>query len=95
MIKTDNDILYNACMNVVGFDRSQKFRKWFHERYNMQQHHIFGSYTGIKTSDYCSIPLTPKQHEKAEKDKSNYAVSCFPLLLTVMIAYIKFLEGEK
>jgi len=95
MIQTDNDILFNACKTVVGFDKSKKFKKWFHEKYPyMQQHHIFGSYTGIKTSDYCSVPLTTRQHDKAERDKSNYAVNCFPLLLTVLISYIKYLEKK-
>ena len=96
MIKTKEDILFNGCKNVVGFDRSKKFKKWFHEKYeNYQQHHLFGSYSqSLKTSDYCSIPLSSTQHDKAEKDKSGYAVSCFPLLLTVMIAYIKYLESK-
>ena len=95
MIKTDNDILFNACKNVVGFDKSKKFKKWFHEKYQDSiQHHVFGSYTGIKTSDYCSVPLTVRQHDIAEKCKSDYAVNCFPLLLTVLISYIKHLEKK-
>ena len=95
MIKTKEDILFNGCKNVVGFDRSKRFKKWFHEKYpDMEQHHGLGSYTGIKTSDYCSFPLTHKQHKEAEKDKSGWFVKCLPLMLTVMIAYIKHLEGE-
>ena len=98
MIKTKEDILFNACKNVVGFDRSKRFKDWFHKKYDKEiyaMHHIFGSYSqSLKTSDYCSIPLSSTQHDKAEKDKSGYAVSCFPLLLTVMIAYIKYLESK-
>lgn len=69
----------------------------------MEQHHAFGSYTSIKTSDYCSIPV-PFNHANsdAEKNKSQFAIDNLPLMLQVMIKYtihletkIKELENEK
>lgn len=96
MIKTTEDIIFNACKNKVGFFRSQKFKDWFHKEYpGMEMHHLFGSYTAIKTTDFCSVPV-PKNHSnsKAETDKSQFAIDSLPLLLEVMIAYILFLESE-
>lgn len=94
MIKTNRDIIYNACRNTIGFIRSKRFKRWFHNQYpDMEMHHIFGSVSqSLKTSDYFSVPLTRGQHELAEKDKSNYAIECFPLMLRVVEKYIVYLE---
>lgn len=98
MIKTNNDILYNKLKNSVGFVRSKKFKKWFHEQYpGKEMHHVFGSYSqSIKTTDYCSIPVNLNHTESdAEKDKSNFAIENLDILLSVMIQYIIFLERKK
>lgn len=95
MIKTSEDILYNRIKNAIGFDRSKKFKKWFHEKYpDLQMHHCYGSYTGIKTSDYCSVPMWDELHYRAEKNKSDFAIEYLPFMLQTMISYIKFLENE-
>jgi len=97
MIKTDNDILYNRIKNVVGFYRSDKFKKWFHEQFpGLQQHHCFGSFSqSIKTSDYCSIPVNEEMHKEAEKDKSNFAIEHLPNLINILQMYIHYLENKK
>lgn len=96
MIKTENDILYNRIKNAIGFDRSKKFKKWFHEKYpDAQMHHVFGSYSqSIKTSDYCSVPVLEVHHREAEKNKSEFAITHLHSMLMLMIAYIKSLEDE-
>jgi len=95
MIKSENDILYNRIKTAIGFDRSKKFKKWFHEKYpEFQMHHCFGSYTGIKTSDYCSVPVCEELHKQAEKNKSDFAITHLHSMLIIMISYIKFLENE-
>lgn len=95
MIKSTEDIIFNACKNQVGFYRSEYFKEWFHKEYpGMEQHHNFGSYTSIKTSDYCSVPVTHQQHQSAEKDKSQFAIDNLPLMLKVIIKYIVHLETK-
>lgn len=95
MIKSSEDIIYNSLKNKAGFHRSKKFKDWFHKEFPyMQQHHLFGSYSQkLKTSDYCSVPVTPAEHEEAEKDKSGFAIKNLPLMIEVLIKYIKYLEG--
>lgn len=97
MIKSFNDELYNRLKNNVGFHRSKKFLAWFHKEFpGMIQHHVFGSTSqSLKTSDYCSLPVTAFEHEIAEKDKSNFAIDRLPDMIYVMQTYIRFLEGEK
>jgi len=87
-------ILYIACKDKVGFYRSDRFKEWFHHTYpKKEMHHAYGSYSqSLKTSDYCSIPVTQKQHEEAEKNKSQFAIDNQPLMLQVMIGYIIHLE---
>ncbi len=94
MIKTREDELFNACKNHAGFLSSQRFREWFHNRYpDKDQHHIFGSYTAIKTSDYCSVPVSDTEHQRAEKDKSGFFILKLPQMINIMIHYIKYLES--
>ena len=95
MIETTEDRIFNACKTGVGFCRSKKFKDWFHKEYpNMQMHHIFGSYTAIKTSDYCSIPVTVEQHEVAERDKSGFAIDNLHVMIQTMVKYIVYLEKK-
>ena len=96
MIKTEKDQIYNRLKSTVGFYRSKKFKKWFHENYpNSEMHHVFGSYTSIKTPDYCSAPLETEAHRAAEKNKSDAAIELLPIMLQVMQKYIIYLEGKK
>jgi len=98
MIKTGNDILYNQLKNKVGFYRSPKFVRWFHEKYpGYEMHHCFGSVSqSLKTSDYCCVPVPPNHAEsKAEKDKSNFAIEHLPDLINVLQNYIIHLESKK
>ena len=97
MIQTTEDRIYNNLKTNVGFHRSKKFKKWFHEEYPYtEMHHVFGSYTGIKTSDYCSAPVNDKTHTYAEKHKSEFAIGVFlPLMINVMQRYIIYLENER
>ena len=91
MIKTETDIIYNKLKNNVGFDRSKKHLT-FIRRFGTP-HHLFGSYSqSLKTSDYCTIPVTPEQHEIAEKNKSEFAIDNLYLLIYYLILRIKELE---
>jgi hypothetical protein len=93
MIKSEKDILFNRCKNAVGFYKSDRFKQWFKQEYpGYDPHHIFGSFTSIKTTDLCTIPLTRQQHEFAEKHKSEFAFNHLHILLQVLIKYIKHLE---
>ena len=87
------DILFNRCKNAIGFDSSEEYRKWFKDTFpEYEQHHIFGSYTSLKTTDYCSMPLTREQHIFAENHKSEFAFTHYHIMLQTMISYIKHLE---
>jgi len=91
MIKTETDIIYNKLKNNVGFDRSKKHLTFI--RQFGTPHHLFGSYSqSLKTSDYCTIPVTPEQHEIAEKNKSEFAIDNLYLLIYYLILRIKELE---
>jgi len=93
MIKNKEDEIYNRIKDNIGFEKSKKFKKWFHAEYpGKQQHHGCGSYTGIKTSDYFSIPVTAEEHAQAEKDKSKFCIDNIHVFILVMKNYIKFLE---
>ena len=97
MIKTKNDInsdvLYNSIKSTIGFHRSKKHLEWLREL--GEPHHLFGSYTGIKTSDYAAIPLTREQHNEAEKNKSYFAVTHLHILIKILIQRIIELENNK
>ena len=98
MIHSENDILYNRIKHSVGFHRSKRFIKWFHNKFpEKEQHHVFGSFSqSLKTSDYCSVPVGPNHAEsKAEKDKSNFAIESLPDMINVMQDYIRYLEQLK
>jgi len=90
MIKTTEDIIYNNLKTNVGFHRSTEFKEYGF----FIMHHVFGSYTGIKTSDYCSIPLNEKDHTKAERDKSRVAIEQLAQMINVMQSYIIHLEQK-
>ncbi len=95
MIKTTEDIIYNNLKTSAGFHRSKKFRHWFHEEYpGTEMHHVFGSYTAIRTSDYCSIPVNRAGHVYAERHKSEAAIEFLPKMINVMQKYIMYLEGK-
>lgn len=96
MISSPNDIIYNKIKNVIGFDRSKKHLKWIGSKNPGKViHHLFGSYSqSLKTSDYAVVPLTPEEHEIAEKDKSNFAVQHLHLLIKNLIERIKELESK-
>jgi len=93
MIKTVQDEVYNRLKTNIGFDKSKKHLKWVGSKNpGKVLHHLTGSYTGIKTSDYSVIPLTPEEHEKAERDKSNFAIENLHILIKILIERIKELE---
>ena len=93
MIKTDGDILYNRLKNTVGFDKSKKHLAFVGGKYpGKVLHHLFGSFMGKKTSDYAVIPLTIEEHERAEADKSNYAIEHLHTLIKILIERVKELE---
>ncbi len=91
MIKTENDIIYNRLKNNIGFDKSKKHLAFI--RQFGVPHHLFGSYSqSLKTSDYCTIPVTPEEHERAEKNKSDFAIENLHTLIHFLILRIKELE---
>lgn len=91
MIKTETDIIYNRLKNKVGFDKSKKHLD-FIRKFGVP-HHLFGSYSqSLKTSDYCTIPVTPEEHEYAEKHKSEFAIEKLDVLIQYLIKRIKELE---
>jgi len=80
--------------NLLKF-KSPKFREWFKQSFpNFEGHHLFGSHTGSKTSDYFMLPLTRAEHEEAEKRKSEYAIEHLHESLNILQTYVKYLEGK-
>lgn len=93
MIKTTEDIIYNRLKDRVGFDKSNSHLT-FIRQYGIP-HHLFGSYSqSLKTSDYCTIPVTPEQHDFAEKNKSQFAIDNLHILIHYLIKRIKELEHK-
>ena len=90
MIKTCEDIIYNNLKTNIGFDKSESHLDFV--RQFGEPHHLFGSYTGMKTSDYAVIPVTREQHIEAEKDKSGFAIANLHKLFGILIKRIKSLE---
>jgi hypothetical protein len=97
VIKSTKDQIYNRLKNNVGFHRSKKFKDWFHQKYpGKQMHHVFGSVSqSLKTSDYCSVPVSHEEHERAEKNKSDFAIDNLPVVFNVLQDYIRDLEAKK
>lgn len=93
MIKTTEDIIYNRLKSRVGFDRSNKHLQWV--RQFGEPHHLFGSYSGRKTSDYCTIAVTREEHERAEKHKSEFAIENLHILIQYLQKRIRELENDK
>ena len=91
MIQTRDDEIYNNLKTNIGFDRSKEHLDFIREL--GEPHHLFGSYTGIKTSDYAVIPLSRGEHKEAEKHKSEFAIANLHKLFGILIHRIKQQEG--
>ena len=96
MIKNSDDIVYNSLKNKIGFDRAKNHLQWVGKNNpGKQLHHLFGSYSqSLKTSDYAVVPVTAEEHQKAEKDKSGFAIEKLPVLFNILVNRIKFLESQ-
>ena len=92
MIQTVEDEIYNNLKTNIGFDKSEGHLNFI--RQFGEPHHLFGSYTGKKTSDYATIPVTRAEHDEAEADKSGFAIKNLYKLLDMLIKRIKFLENK-
>ena len=91
MIQTRDDEIYNNLKTSIGFDRSASHLDFI--RQFGTPHHVFGSYTGIKTSDYATIPVTPEEHKDADEHRSEFAIANLHKLFGILIHRIKQLEG--
>ena len=95
MIRTWKDELFNRIKDSIGFYVSGDHCKWLRETFpGREHHHLFGSYTGLKTSDYGRLPVTREQHINAEKDKSGFAIDNLHNLISILIKRIRFLEQK-
>ena len=92
MIQTRDDEIYNNLKTSIGFHRSGDHLNFV--RHFGEPHHLFGSYTGIKTSDYAAIPVTREDHLEAEKDKSGFAIRNLHKLFSILIKRVEQLEAE-
>ena len=94
MIKSELYILYIGLINTIGFHRSKKHLAFI--RQFGESHHLFGSFSqSLKTSDYCTIPVTREEHQRAEKDKSAFAIANLGKLIKYLILRIEELEKKK
>ena len=91
MIQTRDDEIFNNLKTNIGFDRSRGHLDFI--RQFGTPHHLFGSYTGIKTSDYAAIPVSTIEHLEAEKHKSEFAIANLHKLFGILIHRIKQQES--
>ncbi len=91
MIQTRDDEIFNNLKTNIGFDRSKEHLEFI--RAFGEPHHLFGSYTGIKTSDYACIPLSRTDHIEADKHRSEFAIANLYKLFGILIHRIKQQES--
>lgn len=74
--------------------KSSKFLEWMRSEHPGKEiHHLLGSQTGIKMTDFLAVALTREEHVRAEQNKSYYFVFYLPTAIKNLIKYIIFLEG--
>ena len=79
---------YLKYKDQVGCDNVPDYLKYAHHLYPYSDlHHLFGSYTAKKTTDYLIIPLSRTEHQIVEKKKSDYAFEFLPKSIGLLKAY--------
>lgn len=84
--------LFVMLKNVMPIYESKKFNKWFHEKFNAEQHHLLASFSHRKTTNLLSFPVSNEDHQKAQADKINFAFENLPATIRILVLYVQHLE---
>lgn len=89
---TEEKAIYLNLRHHLKPFRSKQYMDWLHKKHGKELHHLFGSFTAHKTSDYFVLPVTRGQHELAERNKSEFAINHLAECLNHLQEYIQELE---
>lgn len=77
--------------NQLGFQKSHQYLEWMKKMFpNLDLHHILGSFTGKKMTDYLVVPLTHFEHIKNVHGKEqNYFLDHLPIAVRHLKNYAR------
>jgi hypothetical protein len=96
--KTEADAIFNRIKNVaVKYGKSKKFIEFVMSRKvgrNSEQfHHVFGSYTSKKTTDFLGVAVNGQEHLNQHGNRE-WLFECIPEAIDNLLAYVEMLEEE-
>ena len=83
-------MFFNHLKNTIQPVKSIKYLEYLKSKFpDRELHHILGSYTGMKGTDFLIYPCTHKEHEHAEKNKSQFGIEVISSSINLLIEYAK------
>lgn len=80
-------------MNIVPPLKSKRYLDWLKRKDPQKDiHHILGSHTGIRMTDFLAILVSRVDHQRAEMHKAKYFMFYLPEAIKNLTQYIKHLE---
>lgn len=87
--------IYIRLKDNLDKHKSKQYLNWVRKGFpSLELHHLFGSHTGSKTTDYMILPLTREEHQLAELMKSEFAIDNLHIALNILQTYVKYLESK-
>lgn len=82
---------FTMLRRVFGFEKDKQYLAWVKSLFpNYDLHHILGSTTGKKFTDYLVIPLSHEEHlNKAENYKADYCIKHYNFAVGILLRYAK------
>ena len=80
-------------MNKVTPTKSKRYLHWLKRKNpNKEIHHILGSFTSLKMTDFLAVALSPEDHKRAEMHKAKFFIFYLPEAIDNLIRYTHHLE---
>jgi len=75
----------------LGYEKSKRYMKWMKRKFpRLDLHHILGSFSGKKMTDFLLVPLNHSYHiNTVEKEKGKHFLEHLDLAIKYLKQYIK------
>ena len=92
-LKKAESILFNNLKNNIKPYKSKRFLYYMAVRNPGKEiHHLLGSYSSLKGTDFLTIPVTRAEHQLAEKNKSEIGIANLSEAINFLLDYMVTLE---
>ena len=90
----ENEVFFKRLRNLPAY-KSKQYMEWVKAKHpDKERHHLLGSMTSIKLNDYLLLPVTHAEHERAERNKIDFAIDNLPQSLNLLFEYTAKLEQD-